>query len=233
MDTNADTPDLILDAAEGLFARQGYAATPIKQIGAEAGVNPALIYYYFGNKEGLYHALIERLFSFFTTRATEGLDGASGPEDAIRALVETQSEVMAGRPTLPRLFARELIDHQASHARDGFTRLAATAFARLRELIRGGQRAGLFRRDLDPTFAAVSVISLLPYFHIARPVVGILLDAGENGPTEEQALAYGRHAARFALAALLAPPGGTAEGGDADPPDPEGDDREPDLGAGR
>ena len=41
------TEGAILDAAVSLFARQGYARTTIKQIAGEAGVNSALLYYYF------------------------------------------------------------------------------------------------------------------------------------------------------------------------------------------
>ena len=46
MTESAPTQDLILDAAERLFARQGFTATTIKQIGRAASVNPALLYYY-------------------------------------------------------------------------------------------------------------------------------------------------------------------------------------------
>lgn len=223
METSTDTPDLILDAAEELFARQGFAATTIKQIGAAAGANPALIYYYFRSKEGLYRALLERLFAYIAERAVQRLEAGGAPGDAVGRLVELQSEVLTGRPALPRLLARELVDHHAAHAEGGLAKLSATAFARLRELIRAGQEAGVFRRDMDPAFAAVSVVSLVPYFHIARPAVGILLGSGPEGPTPEQARAYGLHAARFALAALLARPAGET-------PTPEED---PDPGEGR
>jgi len=47
------TRDLILDAAEQLFAAQGFTATTIKQIGRAAGVNSALLYYYFADKDRL------------------------------------------------------------------------------------------------------------------------------------------------------------------------------------
>jgi DNA-binding transcriptional regulator YbjK len=51
---DARSRDLILDAAERLFAAQGFARTTIKQIGREAGVNSALLYYYFADKHQLY-----------------------------------------------------------------------------------------------------------------------------------------------------------------------------------
>ena len=75
---------------------------------------------------------------------------------------------------------------------------------RLCAMIEQGQRAGIFRADMDARFAAVSAVSLIPWFHVAKPAVAILLGA-EGGPTAEQMEAYGRHAAEFALAALAAP----------------------------
>jgi AcrR family transcriptional regulator len=206
-ENEADTAVAILEAAEPLFARQGFAATTIKQIGGAAGVNPALIYYYFGSKEKLYRRLLMHLLGTLARRATERLASAASPEAAVRALLGVQSEVMREHPSVARLIAREMADHGAAHAQEGFTQLAATAFARLLAFIQEGQRAGVFRDDLDPRFAAISTISLIPYFHLFEPAVGILL--GEPGePTPEQMEAYGRHAAEFALAALTKGGGG-------------------------
>lgn len=201
-ENQAETAAAILDAAEPLFARQGFAATTIKQIGAAAGVNPALIYYWFGSKEELYRALLQRLLTTMATRGSERLAAAPSPEAAVRALVGLQSEVLSEHPSIARLMAREMADHGAAHAQEGFAQLAATAFARLLAFIQEGQRAGVFRDDLDPLFAAISTISLIPYFHIFKPAAGILL-GGTGEPTPEQTDAYARHAAEFALSALM------------------------------
>lgn len=207
-ENEAETATAILDAAEPLFAGQGFAATTIKQIGAAAGVNPALIYYYFGSKEELYRRLLSHLFAIIARRGTERLTAAPSPEAAIRALLGVQSEVMREHPSIPRLMAREMADHGAAHAQEGFTQLAATAFARLLAVIEEGQRAGVFRDDMDARFAAISTISLIPYFHIFKPAVGILLGSGPAEPTPGQMEDYARHAADFAIAAL------TRKGGD-------------------
>ena len=50
--------DAILAAATELFAAQGFAGVTIKEIGAKAKVNSALLYYYFEDKEGLYRAVL-------------------------------------------------------------------------------------------------------------------------------------------------------------------------------
>ena len=202
---DAGTAEAILDAAEPLFGSQGFAATTIKQIGKAAGMNPALIYYYFGSKEELYRALLRRLFGTLAERGTERLATVTSPEEAVRALLALQSETMQRSPSLPRILAREMADHGAAHAQEGIAHLSATLFARLHALIQHGQADGSIRADLDARFAAISTVSLIPYFHFMRPAVAILM-GGEGGePTQEQMEAYARHAADFALAALAAP----------------------------
>jgi TetR/AcrR family transcriptional regulator len=211
---NAETPDQILDAAEALFSRQGFAATTIKQIGVEAGANPALIYYYFKSKEGLYRGVVERVFGNIASRATELFAGDPSPAQAIAGLIAMQTATLTGRPPMARLVARELADHELAHAGGVVSDLYNRFFTRLCNLIRAGQEAGAFRSDVDPHFAAISALSLVPYFHIAGPMVGIFLGRGAGGPSAEDKQAYGRHAAHFVLAALAAHP-------TSDPPEAE------------
>jgi TetR/AcrR family transcriptional regulator len=201
-----DTRTAILDAAERLFSQRGFAATTIKQIGAEAGVNAALLYYYFADKETLYREVLGRLLSGLITAGGKAFDEAHSPEEAIRSLIRVQAGVLGSTPFVPRLIARELVDNEASHATQHIARLAAELFTRLCEMIRDGQRAGIFRDDLDPAFAAISTISQVVYFHIARPAVGIILGHGASGPPPEAARAFALHAADFAISALSVRP---------------------------
>lgn len=194
--------DLILDAAERLFARQGYAATTIKQIGADAGVNSALLYYYFADKEALYHEVLGRLISGLAAEGMRRLRGVADPSSAIRALVEGQVEILLARPQLPQLMVRELVDHQAVHAQGLITEHMAGLFGAVCEVIRAGQRAGAFRRELEPRYAAVSTISQVVYFFIARPAVGLLMGQGPGVLSDQTMRDFGRHAAGYSLAAL-------------------------------
>lgn len=202
----ADTRTTILDAAERLFSVRGFAATTIKQIGAAAGVNAALLYYYFADKETLYREVLGRVLTGLIAAGGKAFDEAHSPEEAIRSLVRVQAATLAATPFVPRLIARELVDNDASHATQHIAKLAAEIFTRLCGMIREGQRAGIFRSDLDPQFAAISTISQMVYFHIARPAVGIILGHGASGPPPDTARAFARHAADFAIAALTAPP---------------------------
>ena len=205
MEASARSRTAILDAAQRLFAVQGFGPTTVKQIGTEAGVNSALLYYYFKDKETLYREVLRRIVGAFVATGVRAFDASASPVDAIRALIAAQSAFFAANPDVPRLIARELVDHEAAHASEQFTEIAANLFRRLCDTIREGQRTGAFRRDLDPQFAAISTISQVVYFNIARPAVRILLAQGREIPVAV-ARGFAAHAADFAIAALGARP---------------------------
>jgi AcrR family transcriptional regulator len=200
---SSPTQDSILDAAERLFARQGFTATTIKQIGKEAAVNPALLYYYYDSKETLYRAMLQRILGQLLARGTDAIERASSHADRIRAFVRAQAKLLGEHPHFPQLLVRELVDHQAAHAEQAITSTAAGAFRRLCEVIEAGQRDGAFRKSLDPRFTAISIIAQVAYFAIAGPAVGLLLGYGTSGPPRSVSDEFCAHAEEFALAALI------------------------------
>lgn len=204
------TRDEILDAAQARFAAQGFVATTIKDIAAAAGVNSALLYYYFRNKENLYQAVLARLVQGFVRRGLERLDAPGTSEARLRGFLEVFGETFGEHPHFYRLMLRELVDYAASHAVEQIKLIATTMFSRLCAVIEEGQRGGVFRSDLEPRFAAISTVSVLAHFFTARPVVGLFLGYTIKGPPPEVVRAYVRHAADFALAALATRPPATS-----------------------
>lgn len=75
VDTVRDTKERILDAAESLFARHGFAAASLRQITADAGVNLAAVNYHFQSKEELFVAVIKRKIEPINARRLALLDG--------------------------------------------------------------------------------------------------------------------------------------------------------------
>ena len=205
MDAAPDSRTGILDAAELLFAGRGFRSTTIKAIAAAAGVNTALLYYYFPDKLGLYHAVLERAFSGLITEGQDRLAAELDPEEAVRGFVALQSAYFGRHPNRPHLFVRELIDHGAEYAAGQLTRLAATLFRRLCDVIERGQAAGRFRAELDPRRAAISTLSQVAWLQVARPAIGIFIGAGPAGPSTEWTDDFAVHAAEFALDALRTP----------------------------
>src|SRR3954464_7224585 len=69
----------ILEAARRLFGEEGYAATTVRRVADDAGVDPALIHYFFGSKDGLYGAAMEIPFSpaeIIRPALADGVEGA-------------------------------------------------------------------------------------------------------------------------------------------------------------
>ncbi len=201
MPAPASAETRILDAAETLFARQGFAATTIKAIGAEAGVNPALLYYYFPDKARLYHAVLERRIGHFAREAPALLPQGLPPLTAIGHLLRAYGAMMRQAPVFPRLLARELADHEAEHALPLIREIAAGTFQRLCDLIRAGQRLGEIRPELEPRYAAISTIAQMAWFYVAQPAVSRLLGHDGKLPPREHDR-FTEHAVGFALAAL-------------------------------
>jgi AcrR family transcriptional regulator len=190
----AGTRDKILDVGESLFARKGYDRTTIKQIGTGAGLNPALIYYYF--------AVLQRLFDTLLSQGGALLDGTVPPADAIRRLLALQAEWLLARPNFYRLLVREMVDHDARHAQEVMLQMAAGPFQRLCRVIEQGQQSGTFRTDVEPRFAALSTIAQVVYFFVFRPAVGVFFGQGSTGVADQTARDFARHAGEFALSAL-------------------------------
>ncbi len=200
-----DATTAILNAAETLFARQGFAATTIKAIGKEAGVNPALLYYYFPDKERLYHAVLERRLGTATRELGQQLTPEAAPLDALTLLLRAYARRMQEAPSIPRLLVRELADHQAAHALPIIREIAAGLFRRICDIIAAGQAGGVIRADLDPRFAAISLVSQMAWFFVAQPAVSRML--GYEGVIPPATVErYVDHAVQFSLAALAPVP---------------------------
>lgn len=107
----------ILDAAEALFAQRGFHAVSLGEVGAAAGVSRATPSYFFGSKDGLYRAVLERVFAdrdaavraaFAPVAAwATGDDGLSALRDALERAVTGYLEFLLERPAFVRLLQWE------------------------------------------------------------------------------------------------------------------------------
>ena len=162
----------ILAAAERLFAGAGLDGTRTEAIAAEAGVNKALLYYYFKSKDALYEAVLEHHAREFSERALAALCSRKRPGDMILTYVGTSFDFMAARPYFPVLLQRLSM----SGARP-FERLArkysVPVAARLAAVIRQGVRSGEFRR-VDPEHTVIAVAALTRFYFAVAPLMRVV-----------------------------------------------------------
>jgi AcrR family transcriptional regulator len=114
----ARTRELILDAAERLFAEHGYETTSLSDVGREAGVSRATPGYFFGSKSELKRAVLERCFEDVRRAVREGRERArrSGqPAEVILAgTVSDYFDFVAARPHFVKLVQRETLQDDES-----------------------------------------------------------------------------------------------------------------------
>src|SRR5687768_4115179 len=78
------TAQLLLAAARTAFADRGHAGASVRDIATAAGVNPALVGYHFGGKDGLYRRVLDDAMSALRDRMAASIVGATDGRDAAR-----------------------------------------------------------------------------------------------------------------------------------------------------
>ncbi len=146
-----DARTRLLRAAETLFAEKGYAATAVHEITSSAGVNRALLYYYFEDKHDLYRAVIADGAGAFDRLIDRTLGQPGTFADRLDALVRGHLELTWERAAAFRVLHRCLLDgHQDEF---GLVENTHSPVTRLEEFIRAAIVTGECR-PLDPAVAA-------------------------------------------------------------------------------
>jgi TetR/AcrR family transcriptional regulator len=161
----------ILAAAEQLFAEHGFAGVGIRQIAAAAGVNGAMIHYYFGNKEHLYQAIIENAASTVRGLIAEAISSATTLEERLTRFVKAYAGYLFGHPHLARILSREMLAG-GKHIMEIIPKYATTNYGMLREAMVEGIRGGELR-DIDVDLAPISLIGMIIVFQLIRPLIAI------------------------------------------------------------
>src|ERR1044071_470098 len=99
----------ILAAAEELFAARGFAGTPVRAIARSAAINPAMIHYYFGNKEGLYREIIQSAAATIRELLITANSSAQPVEEKLSRFVGGYAQYVFSHPNLARVLHRELL----------------------------------------------------------------------------------------------------------------------------
>lgn len=140
----------LLTAAALEFAAHGLKGANLETIARTAGITRAMVYYYFGGREGLYVATLEEAYRWLHQREMELALDDLPPLEAMRRLVAFRIDFYAENPSFVALVAIEnqhegVFLRQSSIVADHGT----TNIARTRVVLERGQREGVFRADVD------------------------------------------------------------------------------------
>lgn len=158
----------ILRVSTKEFAEYGLSGARVNEIAALTKTSKRMIYYYFGDKNGLYRACLEAAYSH--VRAGEeklDLDGLA-PDKALAKLVGFTFDHHRKNPDFIRLVMIENI-HKAAYMKgsDIIGKVNAAAIDNLTGIINRGQNSGVFRDELDPVELHWQ-ISALSFFNVSN-----------------------------------------------------------------
>ena len=185
------TREKILAAAIREFSEQGLAGARIGAIAAEAGVNKALLYYYFHDKQALYVAALEDVAGKVAQNAIAVLDLKCSPGERMLRLVIQHFDRILGRQGFQALLQQEMVRFREGRT-DAMRIIAQTAFQpmffRVQETIQEGIRAGELC-NVDWLQMLYAALGANVFFFLSAPMIQLLTP---HNPLDPSAVAARR-----------------------------------------
>jgi TetR/AcrR family transcriptional regulator len=191
---NSETETKIFQAALTEFAAQGREGARMQAIADRAGINKALVHYYFRNKDRLYEAVFAHMLGRYFGVIGDAMVDAEDFAATLQVFIDRFVTILDENPELPRFILRELTGDaglfiaQIRLLIESHRISPPVAF--LREFERAVRRGEL--RPEDPVQTLLSLIGACVYFFAAQPIVAVFTpDAAEH--REEFIAARKRH----------------------------------------
>lgn len=144
--TSTDKKQHIMDTAEGLFSKNGFDATSTREIAETAGVNVAMISYYFGSKENLLVAIVQRFSNEIRYRIQQAYESESHPNERMKKITRAYLDYSFEHPDPIMIAHREL----GVSMRPTLQSTIQETYTHVREMVNStliqGQEQGMYRQ---------------------------------------------------------------------------------------
>jgi AcrR family transcriptional regulator len=170
-----DKKDHILDVAERVFSDLGFDGASTRMISGEAGVNMAMLNYYFGSKEGLFLAIFERKISSFQTLLQNiGNDESITSWDKLAKCIDNYVDRIIVNNCFQKLINRELSMNKRWELSDKITEILMVNVIELKKILDEGIKNGSFFKDIDTQLVIATIFGTKNYV-INTPHISSLL----------------------------------------------------------
>jgi AcrR family transcriptional regulator len=156
----------LVEAAAGLLASQSYRSITIRQIGETAGINSAMIRYYFKNKEGLFVALLDRM----STEHFSSIQNVMESEQPIKQFIKTMLSILNQNGGFARMIHDEIMQMDSPLKQAFLERFPKRMAQFLPALIKQQIEAGIMRASLNPKYTAFTLMGLIVLPYLAAPI---------------------------------------------------------------
>lgn len=192
-DTRRNDPERtredILDVATEEFSEFGLSGARVDSIAEKTRTSKRMIYYYYGSKEGLYLAVLERAYRKIRSLESDLQLAELPPDEALRQLIGTTFDHDEQNPDFVRLVSIENI-HHAMHMRRSseIADLNVSVIRTIQDIVDRGLRTGVFKRRADAIDVHM-LISAFCFFRVSnRYTFGTIFQRDLSDPAT-----YGRH----------------------------------------
>ncbi|WDF55298.1 TetR/AcrR family transcriptional regulator [Mucilaginibacter sp. KACC 22063] len=159
-----DKKDHILDVAEKVFSEVGYDGASTRMISGEAGVNMAMLNYYFGSKEGLFLAIFERRISMFRDMLRDiGNTSGLSPWGKIEKYIETYVDRIFNNTCFQRMLYQEISMSRKGDLPDKINQILTQNVSEFNKLIKEGVDTGDFKPDTDIEMITATIFGIKNY----------------------------------------------------------------------
>ncbi len=152
----------LLNAAARLFASQGYSATGVQEIADVAGMNKAMLYYYFGSKERIYDLLIAEGIGGLQHAVVQASQPGLPIAERLRAFLTAYLSLVVERPWVAHIIYREVMGY-GERARQTVTDHFSESIRQIAQLLADAHSDGALRQ-VDPTLSAYTLLGMATIF---------------------------------------------------------------------
>lgn len=156
-----DKRETILSTAMKLFGQKGFEGTSVREIAADADVNPAMISYYFGSKEKLFEKMVEHKASFLKGVIAELVNNPSLTQiEKLFIVIDIYVDKRFQSPQFHHLLHRELSLEHRPQMKNAISEILMRNFISARKIIQDGIESGEFN-PVDPELTIASIIGTI------------------------------------------------------------------------
>jgi AcrR family transcriptional regulator len=175
------TRTALLNAARELFADRGFEGTRTQSIADRAGVNKAMISYYFKGKKGLYQTLLIEDLQATQNQLAAADSPDKPPVERLSKFLMTLSVALTHNPGMVRILVREQMSGSHNLEPRVWKQLF-NFFKSVRQILQEGMECGSFRK-IDPHALHLSLVGGLIYYLLTEPARATYAKAGDLPPT--------------------------------------------------
>jgi len=176
-----DKKDHILDVAEKVFSELGFDGASTRTISGEAGVNMAMLNYYFGSKEGLFLAVFERKLSSFQSMLQD-IGNAEGMNalDKLEKCIDSYADKIIVNNCFQKLITREVSMGKQWALTGKLTDMLMINVREVKKILDEGVNTGIFHKDSDVELVIATIFGTKNYIVNTPQISSIMLGFDVN-----------------------------------------------------